>query len=547
VSRYRWLKYLGLIIATVAVITVGYFNVVGTYFVSDDFERIAEASHGSLSYFGTAWDGTTGRPAYYRPLIVQTYALDYALWGLNPLPYHLVNLLLHWGVSLLVALLAIELLGAAGADRRKAFWVGVAAGLAFAAAARHTEAVSWVSGRADVAAALFALVALIVYVRFRPAESRARHLVWLAAPFYALALLCKESALTVPLIILTLEIILYRALWERGRPGRYSGYGLVLTMVGLLIAYLSVRYSITGALLSGKKTDLFAHAGLLEYVKRAFKFTVCVLAAPERSLPLFGFGLPWDAILYGYLFVGMIMSAILGFRRRGSPLPKASLVGLVLAYAAAAIPVFYMSSSLYTTDSERFAYLPGAFALIFAALFLYYLWKKGAAWILVGWALLNLPALIVVNDGWHYAGNLSRTLLGDYAELADGPTLVLNLPDSVNDKYVFRRGFAEAVELTGAGPATHGPVLRTVYPRTEAGRVNWRRTPGGYIGSVEAPGWFHPFDASKGRTVAVVERNEFGYPTSVIYRAGTECDSVLYESGGRLHRLEWTIAAVGGR
>lgn len=533
--RYRYL-FLGAAIALT--VAVGYANVVGVYFVSDDFERIAEANRGSFSYFGTAWDGTTGRPAYYRPLIVQTYALDYSLWGLNPRPYHLVNLFLHWGVSLLVALLTVELLGAAGADRRKTFWVGGAAGLAFAASVRHTEAVSWISGRADVAAALFALAALIVYVRFRPVKNRARHLVWLTVPFYALALLCKESALTVPLIVLTLEIVLYRTLWEREKPSTYLGYGLILTMVGLLVAYLCVRYSITGALLSGKKTYLFAHADLLEYVKRAVKFTVCVLAAPKRSLPLFGFRLPWDAILYGYLFIGMIISAILGFRRRGLPRPTATLVGLVLAYAAAAIPVFYMSSSLYTTDSERFAYLPGVFALVFVTLFLYYLWRKGAAWILAGWALLNLPVVIVVNDGWRYAGNVSGTLLADYAELADGSTLVLNLPDSVNDKYVFRRGFAEAVELTRAGPAPTGPIFRTVYPGEEAGRVEWRRSPHRYIGSVEDPGWFHPFDVGKGKPVAIVERNEYGYPTSVIFRAGNEYVSVLYESGGRLFRLE---------
>ncbi|UCE27591.1 MAG: hypothetical protein JSW52_02235 [Candidatus Coatesbacteria bacterium] len=534
---YRWWYFLVAVIVA-GVIGVGYGGTASAYFVSDDFERIAEASRGSLSYFGTAWDGTTGRPAYYRPLIVQTYTLDYSFWGLNPRPYHLVNLLLHWGVSFLVALLTVELLGAAGGDRRKAFWVGGAAGLAFAASVRHTEAVTWVSGRADVAAALFALAALIVYVRFRPVKSRASHFAWLAAPFYALALLCKESAIAVPLIVLTLEIVLYHTLWDRKKPSTYLGYGLVLTMVGLLIAYLCLRYSITGALLSGKKTYLFAHADFFEYVKRALKFTVCVLAAPKRSQPFFGIRLPWDAVLYGYLLVGIIVSVILGFRRRGLPRPIRTIAGPVLAYAAAAIPVFYMSSSLYTTDSERFAYLPGVFALVFVVLLLYYLWRKGAAWILAGWALLNLPAVIVVNDGWSYAGDLSRTLLGEYTELADGSTLVLNLPDSVNDKYVLRRGFAEAVELTGAGPAPHGPVLRTVYPGEEAGKVEWRRTPDGYISNVEAPGWFHPFDGSEGRPLAIVERNENGYPTSVVFKAGTEYDSVLYESGGRLHRLE---------
>jgi hypothetical protein len=234
----------------------------------------------------------------------------------------------------------------------------------------------------------------------------------------------------------------------------------------------------------------------------------------------------------------MIMSAILGFRRRGLPRPTATFVVLVLAYAAAAIPVFYMSSSLYTTDSERFAYLPGAFALVFVALFLYYLWRKGAAWILAGWALLNLPAVVVVNDGWRYAGDLSRTLLGDYAELADGPTLVLNLPDSVDDKYVFRRGFAEAVELASAGPAPHGPVLRTVYPGAEASRVTWRETRVGFIGSVERPAWFHPFDTKVCKDTKVVSKNENGYPTSVILSSKGRYESILYESGGRLRSLE---------
>jgi hypothetical protein len=521
-----------------AILCAGYGNIVSAHFVSDDFERISEAGRGSLSYFGTAWDGTTGRPAYYRPLIVQTYALDYALWGLKSAPYHLVNLLLHWLTSLLVALLVIELIVAAGAERRKAFWSGAAAGLAFAAAARHTEAVSWISGRADVAAALFALGALIVYVRFRPAENRTRYLVLSAVPLYALALLCKESALTLPLIVLVLEVVLYRTFRRREKPGRYLLPGLFLGMVGILVIYLSVRYSITGAFLSGKKTYLFAHADLLEYVKRAVKFTVCVLAAPKRSLSLLGVKLPWDAILYGYLLAAVIAGVILRFRRRELPLPKAPLTGLVLAYAVAAIPVFYMSSSLYTTDSERFAYLPGVFVLIFVALLLYHLWRKGAAWILVGWALLNLPALIVVNDGWNYAGNISRTLLDDYAELADGATLVLSLPDSVNDKYVFRRGFTEAVEIAGAGPAPIGPMFHTVYPGTEAGKVTWRRIPVGIIGNVERPGWFHPFDPNVGKDTKIISKNENGYPTSIVFWAGIEYDSVLYESGGRLHRLE---------
>jgi hypothetical protein len=533
--RYRHVL-LAFIIA--AILCAGYGNIVGGYFISDDFERIAEARRGSLSYFGTAWDGTIGRPAYYRPLIVQTYALDYVLWGLKAAPYHLVNLLFHWLTSLLVALVTVELLVAAGAERRKAFWPGAAAGLAFAAAARHTEAVSWISGRADIAAAVFSLVAILCYLRFREAGGSKRYFVWLAVPFYVLALLCKESALAIPFIVLVFEVTFFGAADRYEKPGRYVGYGLVITLAGLLVAYLGVRYSVTGALLSGKKTYLFTDLGFWDYVKRAVKFTICVLAAPKRSLLLLSLRLPWDAVLYAYLFVATLVSGFLGFRRRNLKRPVTALSAVVVSYAAAAIPVFYMSSSLYTTDSERLAYFPGVFVLLFTVLLLYYLWRKGTAWILVGWALLNLPALIIVNNGWRYAGDLSSTLLDDYAELAGGPTLVLSLPDSVNDKYVFRRGFAEAVELTGAGPAPYGPALKTVYPAKEAGWVEWRRSPGYYIGSVERPGWFHPFDTNVRKDIKVVSKNENGYPKSVILSSKARYKSILYESRGRLSRLE---------
>ena len=175
-------RYITLAAVVALAVAAGYANIVSAFFASDDFERIAEARNGSFSYFVTAWDGTTGRPAYYRPLIVQTYALDYALWGLRPFPYHLVNLFLHWLASLLVSLLTIEFLTGAGADHRAAFLPGAATGVAFAAAIRHTEAVSWISGRADVAAAVLSLAAILVYVRFRPAEGRTRHLIWAAAP-----------------------------------------------------------------------------------------------------------------------------------------------------------------------------------------------------------------------------------------------------------------------------------------------------------------------------------------------------------------------------
>src|SRR5690606_13033722 len=77
----------------------------------------------------------------YLPLRDLSYAVNYALDGLNPRGYHATNLLFHIFNSLLVMLLAVRLTG-----RR---WIGGVAGLLFAVHPVHVEAVSWLSSRKD--------------------------------------------------------------------------------------------------------------------------------------------------------------------------------------------------------------------------------------------------------------------------------------------------------------------------------------------------------------------------------------------------------------
>ncbi|MBI4529822.1 MAG: hypothetical protein HY695_38985, partial [Deltaproteobacteria bacterium] len=50
----------------------------------------------------------TFRGRLYRPLVVSTYAVNYALGGLNPFGYHLVNVILHLAVTWVLYVVAIE-------------------------------------------------------------------------------------------------------------------------------------------------------------------------------------------------------------------------------------------------------------------------------------------------------------------------------------------------------------------------------------------------------------------------------------------------------
>ena len=129
--------------------------------------------------------------AYYRPLVMLSFAADRALWGAWPAGFHATNVLLHVAVAGLLAALAGTLGLGAGA--------GTAAALVFLAHPVQTEAVTYVSGRTDVLCALFALLGLLAWRRARRGLDA-----WAVAAgaSFAAALLCKEAAVLLPLVLL---------------------------------------------------------------------------------------------------------------------------------------------------------------------------------------------------------------------------------------------------------------------------------------------------------------------------------------------------------
>ncbi|HPM42598.1 MAG TPA: tetratricopeptide repeat protein [Candidatus Omnitrophota bacterium] len=127
---------------------------------------------------------------FYRPIQMITYMIDYSLWGKDPFGFHLTSILLH----IAVALALYGLLNIFFGDRRVSFF----AALLFAVHPVHTEAVSYIAGRADMLVALFVLLFLARYVKSldgSPVDGV------MAVLCYALALMSKEYALiALPLV-----------------------------------------------------------------------------------------------------------------------------------------------------------------------------------------------------------------------------------------------------------------------------------------------------------------------------------------------------------
>jgi len=186
----------------------------------DDLENFtSNQSFRGLGRTQLEWMWTTTLLGHWVPLAWMTLGLDYLVWGMNPLGYHLTNVLLHTANAIVFYFVALRLLGAAGAPAGTANRLASALGAAFAALvfAVHplrVESVAWVTERRDVVSGLFYLMAILAYLRdsdVRNGDSR-RRWYWISLGCFVLALLSKAITVTLPIVLVVLDVYPLRRL-----------------------------------------------------------------------------------------------------------------------------------------------------------------------------------------------------------------------------------------------------------------------------------------------------------------------------------------------
>jgi len=214
-----------------------------TFFVPSRFRL----DSGSLlrMFSQDAWSATGAPAGVYRPLLLVTFALDGARSGTSPRGYHVTNILLHAAAAatlytLLVALLRRRSASAGEEPGPSPLHVVAAAGaaLVFGVHPVHSEAVDSVFNRSEILVTLGVVSALWVIQRW---EERRPGLAWtLAGLIYLAALLCRESAVSVPVLAAFMLRFLHpedgwRRLTRRLAP--------LATLIVPLMVYLVLRQS----------------------------------------------------------------------------------------------------------------------------------------------------------------------------------------------------------------------------------------------------------------------------------------------------------------
>jgi hypothetical protein len=154
-----------------------------------------------------------------RPVAYFTFAVNYALHGLDLFGYHLVNLLLHIGCSMLVYSFFGQLLNSPAMGNGEKSGSATVAGntsnlplfaaLLFVSHPLQTQAVTYIIQRFVPLATFFYLAALVLYLEFRRAATPSSRVLTYIFSFIAtlLAMESKEIAFTLPLIIALVEFM----------------------------------------------------------------------------------------------------------------------------------------------------------------------------------------------------------------------------------------------------------------------------------------------------------------------------------------------------
>lgn len=280
-------------------------------------------------------------PDYYRPVTIASFLLDRAIAGESPLMFHLSTLLAHAAVSLLVAMLAVQLLGSApGAPFGAAL-----AGLAFALHPIHAESVAWIAGRSDVLATAGVLVALIGTGRTRPSWGGAA----LSGAGAALALGAKETGVALYPLVLARDLLAGPGLRAGHYLRRYAG----IAVAGAL--YAALRFRALGELVGSAPGTPAVDRTPAEVVAAIGVYIGKLLLPVAQNAYIDHIPVTAAALVTAALFAAGLALAAWRFHTRGEGVPLFALLWIALTLAPSLAIMWKIPDAPL---AERYLYAP---------------------------------------------------------------------------------------------------------------------------------------------------------------------------------------------
>jgi tetratricopeptide (TPR) repeat protein len=326
------------------------------YIWDDDAHVTRNTTLHDLDGLRRMWFNPSSLPQYY-PLVHTTFWIEYHLWQLDPIGYHIDNVLLHLLAALLLWRLLV-VLGIPGA------WL--AAGI-FLLHPIEVESVAWITERKNVLSTVFILAAALAYLRFEPIDSPNVPQRWpsyvAACAFFIAALLSKTVTCTFPVVMLIL-------LWWKEHK---LDLRRILPLIPL--ALLGLAFGIATALLEREHVGAQGGDWMLSPIDRLLVAGRILWFYPYKLLA------PWNLIfiyprwnidagrLWEWIFplsaAGVFVALWLLRRRIGRGPFAAAACFIVLLFPA--LGFFNVYPMRYSFVADHFQYLAGITLIVLLA------------------------------------------------------------------------------------------------------------------------------------------------------------------------------------
>lgn len=307
---------------------------------------------------------------YYRPVMYLVYMIAYAVFGLRPWGFHLINVLLHGAASVAVYFAARAIIkNLRGPVSNGDSWFSRAgapffSALIFAAHPIHTEDVAWVAAVPDIVYSLLLLLAFVVWAKYESIKGAL-----LSAALFFAACFTKETALVLPLIFFLYDLCAKRLV--KGPAGFFKDLlKRYAPLAAAIIVYLIMRLNALHGMapqehLKNLGGAALAANGLWLFSQYLYKLALPLdLNAHHEFHPIKATDPRAFIALIAAVF--FIICCYAAFRKK-----PVIFMGLVFI-AAPILPVLYAPVLGANVFAERYLYLPVfGFSLIVSNAFAY--------------------------------------------------------------------------------------------------------------------------------------------------------------------------------
>lgn len=360
-SKTSWVAGAGLLVVICLAVYYPFFQ---NLFIWDDDKYLTDNPYlNDLDGLKQIWFDLRAMPQYY-PLVFTSFWIEHQIWALDPLGYHVDNVILHCLNSIILWRI-LTLLNIKGS------WLVAAL---FAIHPVQVESVAWITERKNLLSGFFYFLSLYFFLRFYNPTSGAKEdqkekvswaLYAFSLFFFICALWSKTVACTLPAAIL----LIYW--WKQNRLGKT----ILLTMtpyftVGLGFAFLTIWLEKFNVGAIGHEWDfsfwdrfLIAGRALWFYIEKLVWPFPIIFTYPRWAID--------DSIGWQYIYPLTFLSLIFSLWALRKKIGRGPLTA-ILFFAGSLFPAlgfFSVYPMKYSFVADHFQYLPciGIFAIFTSA------------------------------------------------------------------------------------------------------------------------------------------------------------------------------------